>query len=41
VRDLAMPGLPQTMAIMRGKLCVGYPGGFRMWDLVDNSQNGK
>uniref|UniRef100_A0A914VK29 Uncharacterized protein n=1 Tax=Plectus sambesii TaxID=2011161 RepID=A0A914VK29_9BILA len=39
VRELAMPGHPQTMEIFRGKLCVGYPSGFRVWDLSDNAQN--
>ena len=40
VRELAMPGQPQYMDIIKGKLCVGYPSGFRMWDLIDNSQTG-
>ncbi|KHJ42237.1 CNH domain protein [Trichuris suis] len=39
LRDLAMPGLPQCLSMVRGKLCVGYPSGFRMWDFVDNSQH--
>uniref|UniRef100_A0A5S6R2R6 non-specific serine/threonine protein kinase n=1 Tax=Trichuris muris TaxID=70415 RepID=A0A5S6R2R6_TRIMR len=39
LRDLAMPGLPQCLSMVRGKLCVGYPSGFRTWDFVDNSQH--
>ncbi|CDW57642.1 serine:threonine protein kinase MRCK alpha [Trichuris trichiura] len=39
LRDLAMPGFPQSLSMVRGKLCVGYPSGFRMWDFVDNSQH--
>ncbi|KRZ66878.1 Serine/threonine-protein kinase MRCK beta [Trichinella papuae] len=38
LRELAMPGFPQFIAIFQGKLCVGYPSGFRMWNLQDNSQ---
>uniref|UniRef100_A0A183IB82 non-specific serine/threonine protein kinase n=1 Tax=Soboliphyme baturini TaxID=241478 RepID=A0A183IB82_9BILA len=38
LKELPMPGLPQVLSILHGKLCVGYPSGFRMWDLVDNSQ---
>lgn len=35
-----MPGLPQYMTIFSGKLIVGYPSGFRMWNFSDNSQQG-
>ncbi|CAD5233219.1 unnamed protein product [Bursaphelenchus xylophilus] len=38
LRDLAMPALPQTMRIIGGRLYVGYMSGFRVWDLIDNSQ---
>lgn len=38
VREFAMPGLPQYLSILGGKLCVGYPSGFRMWNFADNSQ---
>ncbi|KRX19497.1 Serine/threonine-protein kinase MRCK beta [Trichinella nelsoni] len=38
LRELAMPGFPQFISIFQGKLCVGYPSGFRMWNLHDNSQ---
>ena len=30
-----------VLQILHGKLCVGYPSGARMWDLVDNAQHGK
>ncbi|CAD5225594.1 unnamed protein product [Bursaphelenchus okinawaensis] len=38
LRDFAMPALPQTMRIIGGRLYVGYMSGFRVWDLLDNSQ---
>ena len=38
IREQAMPAQPQCMKIIGGKLCVGYPSGARMWDLIDNSQ---
>lgn len=36
--EKAMPGLPQFLKISHGRLFVGYPSGFRVWDLHDNSQ---
>jgi serine/threonine-protein kinase MRCK len=41
VRELAMPGQPQCLKIYDGRIFVGYPSGFRIWDLLGNSQSGK
>lgn len=41
LRELAMPGQPQTLKISGGRLYVGYMSGFRIWDLVDNTQTCK
>ena len=38
LREFAMPGQPQTIKIAGGRLYVGYMSGFRVWDLVDNTQ---
>jgi serine/threonine-protein kinase MRCK len=38
IREMAMPGQPQSLKIAQGRLFVGYPSSFRVWDLVDNSQ---
>uniref|UniRef100_A0A915L687 CNH domain-containing protein n=1 Tax=Romanomermis culicivorax TaxID=13658 RepID=A0A915L687_ROMCU len=38
LKELAMPGLPQCLSILNGRLCVGYPSGFRMWSFHDNAQ---
>uniref|UniRef100_A0A914HAA0 non-specific serine/threonine protein kinase n=1 Tax=Globodera rostochiensis TaxID=31243 RepID=A0A914HAA0_GLORO len=38
VREMAMPGQPQCLKIAGGRLFVGYPSSFRVWDLLDNSQ---
>ncbi|PAV78180.1 hypothetical protein WR25_25716 isoform C [Diploscapter pachys] len=39
--DLAMPGFPQSLAIEKGRLIVGFTHGFRTWSLGDqkNSSN--
>lgn len=41
LKDLAMPALPQTIKISGGRLYVGYMSGFRIWDLIDNTQTCK
>jgi serine/threonine-protein kinase MRCK len=41
LREFAMPGQPQTIKIAGGRLYVGYMSGFRVWDLVDNTQTCK
>jgi len=38
MRERAIPGQPQCLSISQGRLFVGYPGSFRVWDLLDNSQ---
>ncbi|KAL3123881.1 hypothetical protein niasHT_009124 [Heterodera trifolii] len=38
LREMAMPGQPQCLKIAGGRLFVGYPSSFRVWDLLDNSQ---
>lgn len=36
--ERAMPGQPQTLKIWNGKLIMGYPSSFRMFDFMDKSQ---
>uniref|UniRef100_A0A1I8BZ05 non-specific serine/threonine protein kinase n=1 Tax=Meloidogyne hapla TaxID=6305 RepID=A0A1I8BZ05_MELHA len=38
MRERAIPGQPQSLSISQGRLFVGYPSSFRVWDLLDNSQ---
>lgn len=38
LREIAMPGQPQALKISCGRLFVGYPSSFRVWNLFDNSQ---
>ncbi|CAB3397977.1 unnamed protein product [Caenorhabditis bovis] len=33
-KELAMPGTPQSICILNGKLFVGFPHGFRAWSLT-------
>lgn len=41
LRHFAIPALPQTMHIQAGRLYVGHPSGFKVWDIVDNTQTCK
>ncbi|KAF7640516.1 hypothetical protein Mgra_00000339 [Meloidogyne graminicola] len=37
MRERAIPGQPQCLSISQGRLFVGYPSSFRVWDLLDNT----
>lgn len=39
--ERAVPGQAQTLKIWNGKLIMGYPSSFRMFDLLDKTQTCK